>query len=126
MQLDFTDYEQYYVIKIDANKLTKDVLSIDEIQQLIATHYTGENPNIRRAFIFCLYCGLRWCDVKDLTYSNVDFANKLLRFEQSKTKGHSSASNVAIPLNDGLLNLIGEGAASVYICRNGAGKEVSS
>lgn len=97
------------IIKIDANKLTKDVLSIDEIQQLIATHYTGENPNIRRAFIFCLYCGLRWCDVKDLTYSNVDFANKLLRFEQSKTKGHSSASNVAIPLNDGLLNLIGEG-----------------
>lgn len=79
------------------------------MQQLIATHYTGENPDIRRAFIFCLYCGLRWCDVKDLTYSNVDFANKLLRFEQSKTKGHSSASNVAIPLNDGLLNLIGEG-----------------
>lgn len=97
------------IIKIDANKLTKDVLSIDEMQQLIATHYTGENPDIRRAFIFCLYCGLRWCDVKDLTYSNVDFANKLLRFEQSKTKGHSSASNVAIPLNDGLLNLIGEG-----------------
>lgn len=97
------------IIKIDANKLTKDVLSINEMQQLIATHYTGENPNIRRAFIFCLYCGLRWCDVKDLTYSNVDFANKLLRFEQSKTKGHSSASNVAIPLNDGLLNLIGEG-----------------
>lgn len=97
------------IIKIDANKLTKDVLSIDEMQQLIATHYTGENPDIRRAFIFCLYCGLRWCDVKDLTYSNVDFANKLLRFEQAKTKGHSSASNVAIPLNDGLLNLIGEG-----------------
>ena len=97
------------IIKIDANKLTKDVLSIDEMKQLIATHYTGENPDIRRAFIFCLYCGLRWCDVKDLTYSNVDFANKLLRFEQAKTKGHSSASNVAIPLNDGLLNLIGEG-----------------
>ncbi len=97
------------IIKIDANKLTKDVLSIDEMQQLIATHYTGENPDIRRAFIFCLYCGLRWCDVKDLTYSNVDFANKLLRFEQAKTKGHSSASNVAIPLNGGLLNLIGEG-----------------
>ncbi len=98
------------IIKIDANKLTKDVLSINEMQQLIATHYTGENPDIRRAFIFCLYCGLRWCDVKDLTYSNVDFANKLLRFEQAKTKGHSSASNVAIPLNDGLLlNLIGEG-----------------
>ena len=51
---------------------------------------------------------MRWCDVKDLTYSNVDYSNKLLKFEQAKTKGHSSASSVVIPLNDGLLHLIGE------------------
>ena len=96
------------IIKIDNGSLKKDVLSIDEIQTLIATHYPGESTNIRRAFIFCLYCGLRWCDVKDLTYSNVDDSNKLLKFEQAKTKGHSSASSVVIPLNDGLLHLIGE------------------
>ncbi len=96
------------IIKIDNGSLKKDVLSIDEIQALIATHYPGESTNIRRAFIFCLYCGLRWCDVKDLTYSNVDYSNKLLKFEQAKTKGHSSASSVVIPLNDGLLHLIGE------------------
>ena len=97
------------VIKIDNGALKKDVLSIEEIQQLIATHYAGENPEIRRAFIFCLYCGLRWCDVKDLTFANVDYANKLLKFEQNKTKGHSNASGVIIPLNDGLLDLIGKG-----------------
>lgn len=96
------------IIKIDNGSLKKDVLSIDEIQALIATHYPGESTNIRRAFIFCLYCGLRWCDVKDLTYSNVDYSNKLLKFEQAKTKGHSSASSVVILLNDGLLHLIGE------------------
>ncbi|WP_289874271.1 site-specific integrase [uncultured Muribaculum sp.] len=96
-------------IKIDKNKLTKDVLSIDEVKALIATPVERENPNIRRAFIFCLYCGLRWCDVKDLTYGNVDFSNRVLRFEQSKTKGHSSASGVVIPLNEGLLKLIGKG-----------------
>lgn len=94
-------------IKIDNGTLKKDVLSIDEIQQLISTHYPGESANIRRAFIFCLYCGLRWCDVKDLTYANVDRANRLLKFEQAKTKGHSNASGVVIPLNDGLLRLIG-------------------
>lgn len=94
-------------IKIDKNKLTKDILSMDEIKQLIATPNDRENPDIRRAFIFCLYCGLRWCDVKDLTYANVDYANRVLRFEQNKTKGHSSASGVVIPLNDGLLKLIG-------------------
>lgn len=81
---------------------------MEEIQQLISTHYQGENLDIRRAFIFCLYCGLRFCDVKDLTYENVDFANRLLQFEQSKTKGHSSTSGVVIPLNDGLLSLIGQ------------------
>jgi len=97
------------VIKIDNGSLKKDVLSMDEIKCLISTHYNGESANIRRAFIFCLYCGLRWCDVKDLTFANVDYANRLLKFEQAKTKGHSSASSVVIPLNDGLLKLIGEG-----------------
>ena len=96
------------VIKIDENILRKDVLSQDEIQRLIATHYDNENSNIQRAFIFCLYCGLRFCDVKDLTVANVDHSNKLLKFEQNKTKGHSANSGVIIPLNDGLLRLIGE------------------
>ena len=96
------------VIKIDDQILKKDVLSLEEEQTLINTHYDGENPNIRRAFIMCLYCGLRFCDVKDLTFSNVDYSNKLLKFEQNKTKGHSASSGVIIPLNDGLLRLIGE------------------
>ena len=96
------------VIKVDDQQLKKDVLSMDEIQKLIDTHYEHENPNIRRAFIFCLYCGLRFCDVKDLTFKNVDYSNKLLKFEQNKTKGHSASSGVVIPLNDGLLKLIGE------------------
>ena len=95
-------------IKVDDQQLRKEVLSPEEIQQLIATHYEHENPNIRRAFVFCLYCGLRYCDVKDLTFANVDFSNKLLKFEQSKTKGHSANSGVVIPLNDGILKLIGE------------------
>lgn len=96
-------------IKADCGALKKDVLSAEEMQRLIATHYRGENPEIQRAFIFCLYCGLRFCDVKELTFANVDFSNRLLKFEQAKTKGHSSASGVVIPLNEGLINLIGTG-----------------
>ena len=95
-------------IKIDNGALKKDVLSAEETIQLMETHYVGENPDIRRAFIFCLNTGLRWCDIKDLTYSNVDYSNKLLKFEQAKTKGHSSASSVVTPLNDGLLSIIGK------------------
>jgi site-specific recombinase XerD len=92
---------------VDDQILRKDVLSLEEIQALINCHYDHENPEIRRAFIFCLYCGLRFCDVKDLTFRNVDYSNRLLKFEQSKTKGHSASSGVVIPLNDGLLSLIG-------------------
>lgn len=95
-------------IKADDQILRKDVLSPDEVQQLMATHYDNENPNVRRAFILCLYCGLRFCDVKDLTFKSVDYANKMLKFEQNKTRGHSTSSGVVIPLNDGLLSLIGE------------------
>ncbi len=86
--------------------LRKDVPSLEEIQSLINCHYENENPTVRRAFIFCLYCGLRFCDVKDLTCKNVDYSNKLLKFEQNKAKGHSSASEVVIPLNDGLYSLL--------------------
>ncbi len=96
------------VIKVDDQILTKDVLSMEEIQTLIATRDPKQNHEIRRAFIFCLYAGLRFCDVKDLTFTNVDYSNRLLKFEQNKTKGHSANSGVIIPLNDALLELIGK------------------
>ncbi|KAA6338401.1 Tyrosine recombinase XerD [termite gut metagenome] len=93
--------------KVDDQILRKDILSLEEIQALISCHYQHENPEVRRAFIFCLYCGLRFCDAKDLTFRNIDYSNRLLKFEQNKTKGHSASSGVVIPLNEGLLSLIG-------------------
>ena len=98
--------------KVDEQILRKDVLSLEEIQALINCHYENENPNVRRAFIFCLYSGLRFCDVKDLTYKNIDYSNKLLKFEQTKTKGHSANSGVIIPLNSGLFSIVGEPPAN--------------
>lgn len=92
----------------DEDVLTKDWLTMDEVQKLISTHYPQENKMVRNAFIFCLYTGVRWCDVKDLTFANIDVGAKMLRFEQVKTKGHSSKSWVYIPLNDGLLKLVGQ------------------
>ena len=96
------------VCKVDENALTKDILSMDEIKQLINTRYEGQNPDTRRAFIFCLYAGLRFCDVIELKYKDVDYSNRILKFEQSKTKGKSANSAVILPLNDGLLSLIGD------------------
>lgn len=95
-------------ITIDEGLIVKDFLSTDEERLLIDTHYQNENPEIRNAFIFCLYTGMRFCDVKDLTFDNFDFANRLITYEQNKTKGHSSKSGVTLPLTDELLGLIGE------------------
>jgi len=95
------------IIRVDEETLRKDILSIDEIQQLIQTHYEYENPEIRRAFIFCLYTGIRFCDVKAMTFSNVDYSNKILKFHQKKTEGRGN-NGVLIPLNEGLLSVIGE------------------
>lgn len=92
----------------DEQGLRKEILSCDEIQRLMDTHYPGENGKVRDAFLFCLYTGMRFCDVKDLSYSSIDYSNKLLRFDQDKTKGHSSKSWVTIPLTDGLLKLVGQ------------------
>lgn len=106
--IDKTPCEGISVI-VDTKIIRKEILSEEEMTRLIATHYQGENPDIRRAFIFCMYTGLRWCDVKELRFSNVDFSNRRLKFEQSKTSGHSCASGVVLPLNDGLLKVIGKG-----------------
>ena len=88
--------------------LAKDILSADELQQLFSTHYKGENPEIRRAFAMTCYSGIRYCDVTKLTYSDIDYSNKVLTFRQSKTAAHSSKSGVNIPLNDTLLAIIGK------------------
>ena len=106
-QRPFVDSEGKTIsIAVDEAAIVKDFLSPEEERQLMDTHYTGENPEIRNAFIFCLYTGMRWCDVKDLTFGNFDFANRLLTYEQNKTKGHSKHSSVTLPLTDALLGLV--------------------
>ena len=87
-------------------ELTKDILSEEEIARLVGTHYQGENPEIQRAFIMTLFTGIRFCDVKDLTFNNIDYSNSMLSFEQSKTTGHSKASRVYMPLRSDLLSII--------------------
>lgn len=80
--------------------LTKNILSIDEIKLLVKAH--SGNDEVKRAFLFSLNTGLRWCDVKALRFENIDFAANRLKLEQQKT-GHW----VNIDLNPMALRLIG-------------------
>ena len=108
-QRPFVDNEgKSITITIDEDAIVKDFLSPEEERLLMETHYTGENPEIRNAFIFCLYTGMRFCDVRDLNFGNIDFANRLLTYEQNKTKGHSKHSSVTLPVTDALLELMGD------------------
>ncbi|MCM1297554.1 MAG: site-specific integrase [Muribaculaceae bacterium] len=63
---------------------------------------------MQRAFTFCLFTGMRWCDVKLLTFRSVDYSTRTLRFNQKKVEGRSAHSSVVFPLNDGLISLIGQ------------------
>lgn len=65
------------------NTIKKNVLTIDEIGLLKKTQ--SNNEEVKRAFMFALFTGLRFCDVKMLRYENIDFNNQILTFTQEKT-----------------------------------------
>lgn len=90
-------------IKSDEDSIKKDILSIEEMQLLEATHYEEQNKEVRRAFLFTLMTGLRFCDIKALVFGNIDYKNSMLRCRQSKT-----SHEVTIPLNSRMLELIGK------------------
>lgn len=92
----------------DAYAIKKQILTLDEIRRLASTPFAGSYPDIRRAFLFSLYAGIRWRDVSQLTYENVDLSSGLLKFEQSKIAGRSKSSSVVTPLSPMLHKIIGE------------------
>ena len=76
------DPSKYITINRDSS-LRKDVLTDDEIKKLYKT--TTSNTQVKNAFIFCLYTGLRWVDIKDLKYKDLDYENHRMNLIQSKT-----------------------------------------
>lgn len=95
-------------VPIDRNVVTKDILSLEEMSKLRKAEYTCMYPDIKRAFLFTLHTGIRFCDVSRLTFSNVDYANNIMMFTQAKTSDHSSAASVSVLLNFDMLQLIGK------------------
>lgn len=93
--------------RTDTTTIRKEILTLDEVEKLAATHYPHENDIIRRAFLFTCLTGVRLVDVRALTYSCIDEAARTLRFEQRKTAGHSRHAGVMIPLNATTMTLVG-------------------
>lgn len=87
----------------DDGTIRKDFLTGEEVKRLLSHHYEGENPEIRRAFALTLMTGLRWCDVRRLSFDNVDYTKQELSVKQAKT-----GVTVNVPLRDDVIKqLIG-------------------
>lgn len=77
----------------------KDVLTFEEIQKLANT--PCGNENVKRAFLFACYTGLRFCDIDILEWNHVQ--DRVIKIKQLKTK-----KPVTVILNDVSLSLLGE------------------
>jgi integrase/recombinase XerD len=80
--------------------IKKQILTPEEIQLLVKTPCT--NQELKKAFVFSLFTGLRFSDIQNLRWQNIDFNNGILNIVQEKTK-----EQVNLNLHRSALNAIG-------------------
>jgi len=79
----------------------KEILTLEELKLLSETPI--HSTQIKRAFLFTCVTGLRWCDIKELKWKNINLKDRLLSLNQSKT-----GEDVSVPLNDTAIKLLGD------------------
>lgn len=105
-----------------AGVLSKQVLTDSEIKILFKTRCG--NAEVKRAFLFACFTGLRAVDVRSLTWKEIDMRNKEMRFSQSKT----SARHI-VPLNSSAISILGKpGIGPVFKLpsQNGMNKDLKN
>lgn len=85
--------------KENPNKKKKQVIEAEEWLRLINTPCL--NHEVKKAFVACMYLGLRWCDVKPLKWTNIKEETVLLK--QNKT-----GVDVEIPLHETAKKIMGK------------------
>jgi integrase len=102
----------------------KDILTLAEIKILAGTPISSDE--VRRAFLFSCFTGLRWIDIKALQWKSINVANASMDVLQSKTE-----RNVHVNLNGAALKLLGESSNSEALVfdlpgANGANKTIKA
>jgi integrase/recombinase XerD len=110
--------------KVKGKAKKKDILTLEELKSLAATAI--ESSEVRRGFLFSCVTGLRWCDVKLLTWKSIDISSRQMNVAQSKT-----GEVVTTPLNDTAIRLLhgpGKMGENVFDLptANGANKTVKA
>lgn len=86
------------------DEVTKHILSLKEIQKLALT--ACPNDEVKRAFLFSCYSGLRWCDIYRLQYQDVDFQAKRITLVQQKVQGRSRSAILHLNLSATAIKLL--------------------
>lgn len=82
----------------------REFLTLEEVITLSQAHC--KNTSLRNMFLFSCLTGLRWSDISKLTWSEVEYSEKLgnfLRFRQAKTNGVETQ-----PISEEARSLLGE------------------
>ncbi|MFY0673965.1 MAG: site-specific integrase [Bacteroidia bacterium] len=82
----------------------REFLSLEELQSMIETEC--DNEILKTTFIFSCLTGLRWSDIYNLTWSQVEHSEaqgNYIRFRQKKTKGSET-----LPISETAFSLMGE------------------
>ena len=85
--------------KTNNNKQVKEILTEEEYEALM--NAPCSNYEVKRAFVFSMYTGLRWADVKPLRWENIKPHSIVLK--QKKT-----GVALEVPLHEIAMHLIGE------------------
>jgi integrase/recombinase XerD len=78
----------------------KDILTAEELQLIAKT--PTEAPEVKRSWLFCTQSGLRFVDVKKLTWGDINLAERKMKVVQSKTN-----KVVEVSLNSTAIELLG-------------------
>jgi integrase/recombinase XerD len=87
--------------KSNLNVNVKDIINKEEYQKLVETPCS--NVEIKKAFLFSLYTGLRWADIEPLQWSSILDETQRFRIVQMKTK-----APLERPLHEFARRIIGE------------------
>ncbi len=108
--------------KVRGKAKMKDILTLAELKTLSGTQ--TESSEVKRAFLFTCVTGLRWCDIKALDWGSINLDSRQMNVTQSKT-----GENVATPLNDTAVKLLGvasKGRVFDLPTANGANKTLKA
>lgn len=72
-------------------------LTIEEVRQIIECEYRPDN-DVKSAFLFCCFSGLRFSDVKKMTWGEITVTND--GQAQLETKMKKTGKSIWVPLSD--------------------------